>query len=135
MSDKNGKKHKIKNETIKTYRFKNDLYKFKEKTKVDLFDTNQSFLKVLAIGKVKLYEYKYEYHNNVGTKNLRKPTEYYFIEKDGQLILLNSIIGELKIKKKLIDTFKDNDDLVRQISDDVYGLQNIYLIVKKYNSN
>lgn len=89
----------------------------------------------MAIGKVKLYEYKYEYHNSVGTKNLRKPTEYYFIEKDGQLILLISIIGELKIKKKLIDTFKDNDDLVRQISDDVYGLQNIYLIVKKYNSN
>ncbi|MBC7440469.1 MAG: hypothetical protein H7250_10875 [Flavobacterium sp.] len=133
LSDKNGKKHKIKNETIKTYRFRNELYEFKEKTKVDLFDTKESFLKVLAIGKVNLYEYEYQHDN--ATKNRRKPKEYYFIEKDGQLILLNSIIGGLKIKKKLTEIFKDNNDLVRQISDDVYGLQNIYLILKKYNSN
>lgn len=132
LIESTNKKIKIDGETVKTYRFNNELFKFMEKEKVNLFDSKNGFLKVLTSGKINLYEY--EYSNNNSNQSINNQTKYYFAEKDNHLILLNSFMGNIKNKKKLVEICKDNEPLISQILDDTYELENIYLILKKYNS-
>lgn len=132
LIDSTNKKIKIESETVKVYRYNNEIFKFMEKDKVNLFDSKNGFLKILTNGKINLYEY--EYHNNKTNQSINNQTKYYFAEKDNRLILLNSFIGKIKNKKKLVEICKENEILVSQILDDTYELENIYLIFKKYNS-
>lgn len=128
---------KIGKDSIKEYRYLNDIYQYLEKERINVLDNKKAYLKLLLNGKVKLFEY--EYHrtnlNQTNPNYLQKRTidpfvdYYYYILKDNELILLRN----LGYKKRLIDLFSEMNQLVAKINDDEYTLENIYLIVKYYN--
>jgi hypothetical protein len=130
LINKNKVKIKIEKDTIKEYRYLNNVYQYFEKENINVFDSRKAYLKLLLNGKVKLFEYEYHFiqtgQNNV---QINQVDYYYYILKDNELILLRNI----EYKKKLSDLFSDINHLISKINDDEYTLENIYLIVKYYN--
>ena len=126
LVDKIKLKHKIDKESIKEYRYNNDIYQYYEKKKVDIFDNRNAYLKLLYNGKTKLYEYEQNTDNY--SQNLNGGN-YYFVLRDNELHLIRRI----NYKEKVKEIFYDNPELISKINDDEYTIENIYLIVKFYN--
>ncbi len=122
---------KIEKENIKRFRFNNEIFEHKEKRRATLFDDKDAYLKLLVDGKVKLYEYEYNYNQNDLNSGLflNEYKNYFYIEIDNELILINNLL----YKKKLAEIFSDNQKLVSKILNEEYKIDNIYLIVKYYN--
>jgi hypothetical protein len=131
LINKNNVKVKIDKDSVKEYRYLNNVYQCFEKEKINVLDSRKAYLKLLLNGKVKLFEYEYHLADvNQTNQTLQKihPIDtvefYYYILKDDELILLRNI----GYKKKLGDLFLDMNDLVSKINDDEYTLDNIYLL-------
>jgi len=122
---------KIDKEKIKKFRFNNQIFEYKEKKRVTPFDDKYAYLKLVLDGKVKLYEYEYNYSQNyINSRQLLKETQnYFYIEINNELILINNLL----YKKRLAEIFSKNQTLVSKILNEEYTIDNIYLIVKYYN--
>ncbi|MES2544702.1 MAG: hypothetical protein V4548_07445 [Bacteroidota bacterium] len=126
MRDKSGKKIKIESQNIASYSFENNLYEHNDKFKAFTFVKNDAYLKLTFNSRViKVYEYKRNDPLNNYTKT------FYILEKNGELTNLNW----QNYKSDLSKLLADNPALVSLIMDDVYNLQNIYLIAKYYSVN
>jgi len=133
LLDMSNKKIKVDKEQIKAFRHNNEIFEHKEKRKATLFDQKDAYLKLLLNGKVKLYEYESYYTEqdlNIN-QSLNSPENYYYIEKDGELILINNLLH----KKRLVELFSDNKELTSKILNKEYVIDNMYLIVKYYNEH
>jgi len=133
LLDVSNKKIKVDKEQIKAFRYNNEIFEHKEKRKATLFDQKDAYLKLLLNGKVKLYEYESYYTEqdlNIN-QSLNSPENYYYIEKDGELILINNLLH----KKRLVELFSDNKELTSKILNKEYVIDNMYLIVKYYNEH
>lgn len=122
---------KIEKETIEEYRYLNNVYRYLEKNKVDIFDNRNAYLKLIFNGNIKLYEYEKLVANTNQNNSLitNEVKNYYFISKNNVLYLLR----EINYKKILSEIFADNPILISKINEGEYTLENIYLIVKFYN--
>jgi hypothetical protein len=122
---------KIEKETIEEYRYLNNVYRYLEKNKVDIFDNRNAYLKLIFNGNIKLYEYEKLVANTNQNNSLitNEVKIYYFISKSNVLYLLR----EINYKKTLSEIFADNPILISKINEGEYTLENIYLIVKFYN--
>jgi hypothetical protein len=122
---------KIEKETIEEYRYLNNVYRYLEKNKVDIFDNRNAYLKLIFNGNIKLYEYEKLVANTNQNNSLitNEVKNYYFISKNNVLDLLR----EINYKKILSEIFADNPILISKINEGEYTLENIYLIVKFYN--
>lgn len=122
---------KIEKETIEEYRNLNNVYRYLEKNKVDIFDNRNAYLKLIFNGNIKLYEYEKLVANTNQNNSLitNEVKNYYFISKNNVLYLLR----EINYKKTLSEIFADNPILISKINEGEYTLENIYLIVKFYN--
>jgi hypothetical protein len=122
---------KIEKETIEEYRYLNNVYRYLEKNKIDIFDNRNAYLKLIFNGNIKLYEYEKLVANTNQNNSLitNEVKNYYFISKNNVLYLLR----EINYKKTLSEIFADNPMLISKINEGEYTLENIYLIVKFYN--
>ena len=100
----------------------------KEKRRATVFDKKDAYLKLILDGKAKLYEYEYHYtQQDLNTnQNFNRSENYYYIEKNGELILINNLLHQ----KRLVELFSDNKELTSKILNKEYVIDNIYLIVK-----
>lgn len=122
---------KIEKKNITEYRYLNNIYRYVEKPKVDIFDTKSAYLKLILDGNTKLYEYEYYIigGNNTNSSITKKIKHYSYIFKNNVFYQLK----ELNYKKILSEIFADNPILISKIKEEEYTLENIYLIVKFYN--
>ncbi len=129
LLDATNSRVEIEKQTIKKFRFNNDIFEFKnKKPKVNPLDDKEAYLQLLLDGNLKLYEYG----NNQTISDLNHQLvldTFYYIEKNGELILINNALH----KKTLVEIFSDNKDLVSRLLNKEYVLDNIYLMVKFYN--
>lgn len=130
--DTDNVKIKIEKDYIKAYRFNNDVYLHKEKRKNAIFEEDGAYLKLVLDGRVKLYEYEHIYKTLDPTTHL--PTQnkvaYLYIEKGEEVLLLDGFLN----KKRLAKLFEDNQPLVSKILNEEYIMENMYLMVKYYNT-
>lgn len=130
--DTNNVKVKIEKDHITSYQFNNDIFIHKEKRKAVIFDKDGAYIKLVLDGRVKLYEYERIYKTVDLTTNLptyQKAT-YLYIEKGDEVLLLDGFLN----KKRLAKLFEDNQPLVSKILNEEYNIENMYLIVKYYNT-
>lgn len=125
---------KIEAEKIKSYRYKNNLFRYMEKKRVELFDNKNAYLKVLYDGKIKLYEYEYSYEQGdlkgSSLASIRQ-RNYFYIEKNNKVYLIRDLLH----KPSLLDIFADNKILHNKILNEEYSIDNIYLIAKYSSEN
>ncbi|RXJ51236.1 hypothetical protein [Gelidibacter gilvus] len=130
--DTDNVKIKIEKDHIKAYRFNNDIYIHKEKRKATIFDKDGAYLKLVLDGRITLYEYEHIYKTMDPTTHL--PTQnkvvYLYIEKGEAALLLDGFLN----KKQLAKLFEDNQPLVSKILNEEYIMENMYLMVKYYNT-
>tara|TARA_R110000751_G_scaffold43361_2_gene100081 strand:- start:119 stop:964 length:846 start_codon:yes stop_codon:yes gene_type:complete len=131
LLDSSNVKVKIDKKRIKFFRFNNEIFEHKEKRRATVFDKKDAYLKLILDGKAKLYEYEYHYtQQDLNTnQNFNRSENYYYIEKNGELILINNLLHQ----KRLVELFSDNKELTSKILNKEYVIDNIYLIVKYYN--
>jgi hypothetical protein len=126
-------KIKIDKDEVISYRYENDIFKLKYKPRVDLFDKKKAYLRLLIDGKIKLYDYNYKPYKTVDDKGKRNNSfyemEYYFIEKNGEVIFINPIM----FSKKVREIFFDNDDIISKLNNKYFVYEDLYAIVKLYN--
>lgn len=131
LIDSDNQKVTIDNKTVKSYRFHNQIYENRVKSKVAINDNKEAFLKLIYNRKVKLYEYKFENQTH-NTSNIKSPSNlFYFIEKNDELVMIN----QLNYRKKLVNLFSDNTSLANKILNKEYDFENLYLIVKYYSES
>ena len=118
---------KIDKRSTTSYKDNNVIYDLKTIDTTILSVEKKVFLKRLIKGKVNLYEYRI-LRSEVGNVS---PETFYNVEKNNQLFL----IPNSNYKQHLIDLFIENTPLVDLIDDEFYRLENLYLIVKYYNTN
>ena len=118
---------KIDKRSTTSYKDNNVIYDLKTIDTTILSVEKKVFLKRLIKGKVNLYEYRI-LRSEVGNVS---PETFYIVEKNNQLFL----IPNSNYKQRLIDLFIENTPLVDLIDDEFYRLENLYLIVKYYNTN
>ena len=109
-----------------SYRDKNTTYDLKSIDTTILSVEKKVFLKRVIKGDVSLYEFKI-LRSDVGSVN---PETFYILEKNKILHLISNANN----KQQLIDFFIKNEPLVDLIDTEFYSLENLYLIVKRYNS-
>lgn len=134
LTDPKNEEIKIEAEKIKSYRYRNDLFRYMDKKRVEFFDNKSAYLKVLYDGKIKLYEYEYSYEQGDLKKSILPPIRqrnYFYIEKDNEVYLIRDLFH----KPKLLEIFADNKILHNKILNEEYGIDNIYLIVKYASEN
>ncbi len=131
LLDSSNVKVKIDKKRIKFFRFNNEIFEHKEKRRATIFDKKDAYLKLILDGKAKLYEYEYHYtQQDLNTnQSFNRSENYYYIEKGGELILINNLLHQ----KRLVELFSDNKELTSKILNKEYVIDNIYLIVKYYN--
>ena len=129
LLDSSNVKVKIDKKRIKFFRFNNEIFEHKEKRRATIFDKKDAYLKLILDGKAKLYEYHYTQQDLNTNQNFNRSENYYYIEKDGELILINNLLHQ----KRLVELFSDNKELTSKILNKEYVIDNIYLIVKYYN--
>lgn len=113
----NGSKQKIKGSDYKAYRSGEFKFEYVEKPKVNPYDTKKAFMMVLLRNdKITLYGYRDSYD------------VCYFAEMYGYMYFINRV--NYKDQCKLL--FGGNPRLMNLIDNNVYGGNNIYLIVKYY---
>ncbi|WP_189604323.1 hypothetical protein [Salinimicrobium marinum] len=133
LSGKNDRIVKINNDSIQAYRMNNEIFYYKEKERVNLFDNKGDYLKLLVDDRIQLFEYekKNNHHNNPAGANIRTKKIYYFIQTDEELVLIDNFL----YKKSLRRLFSENSELISKIEEDEYTLDNIYFIIKYYNEH
>jgi hypothetical protein len=117
---------KIDKKNTSSYKIKHIIYDSKTLDSTMVSVEKKVFLKRLIKGKLSLYEYRI-LRNDAGSVS---PKTFYMVEKKGQLF----IIPNSNYKQSLIDLFIENSALVDLIDDEFYRLENLYLIVKYYNT-
>lgn len=132
LLDASNVKIKIDSDNIKSFRYDNAIFEYKEKERTTFFDNKAAYLKLILEGPVKLYEYEYEYsHLDINGQRVNSTVYHYYIEKENELTLISG----MSYPKKLLELFADNELLVSKIKNKEYVIDNIYLIVKYYNES
>lgn len=134
FTDSKKEEIKIEAEKIKSYRYRNNLFRHMEKKRVEIFDNKNAYLKVIYDGKIKLYEYEYSYEQEDLKSSLTssiRQRNYFYIEKNNELYLIRDLFH----KSKLLEIFTDNKILHDKILKEEYGIDNLYLIVKYASEN
>ena len=131
LFDASDNRVKIEKDNIKRFRFNNEIFEHKEKRRATIFDGKDAYLKLLVDGNVKLYEYNFNQNDLNSEIFVNKFKNYFYIEMDNELILINNLL----YKKRLVELFSKNQNLVSKILNEEYKLDNIYLIVKYYNEH
>lgn len=129
LTDKNNNKIKVEYDEIASYRLKNSIYVFREVAGISKLISTKSPIRLLAEGKVNLYQYDYD------SPASQFSTTYYYIEKNNQFTIINVASRGSKQKEQLRELFADNANLAALINSDAYDMDNIYLIVNYYNNH
>ncbi len=79
----------------------NEIFYYKEKERVNLFDNKGDYLKLLVDDRIQLFEYekKNNHHNNLTGANIRTKKIYYFVQTDEELVLIDNFLHKKKLKK------------------------------------
>lgn len=137
--DPNGNKVKFKDSDVYAYKKGSELY-FKKRFKrpITIFGNMQGFMKLIDNGKVKLFQFNYVVQNS-GTMNANgvmtgvgggvSYRQDYYLEKNNRLLLVRKMV----FKKKMIEYFSDNLELVDKISNKELIYWDIKEIVRIYN--
>jgi hypothetical protein len=117
-------KFKLDPSRIKAYRTGNRVFELKENIRAGFVNDRRAFVERLLDGKLALYKF-----TSVGNASIHldQPTDYYYIEKNGQL----TAIDDWPALEALV---ADKPKLVEKIKSGEYGHDNLYLIVKYYNA-
>jgi hypothetical protein len=129
LKSNQGEKHKIKNDKIKEYRFRNEVFVSKKRNK---FTSKKGFYRLLIRGKLSLLEYKVEIRNHEQNLNITSRTEFkkYVIEYQNELIELTNI----NFKRVLKNILANDKAMIEKITDEEYNIENLFHLVNYINS-
>lgn len=130
------KKIKIDKSEITAYRYKNQVFRFLQKPRTEIFDNKEDFIRLLIDDKVKLYDDIL--NKNTSTFTNQNYTSYerefisnrfFFIEKNGELIYVNPIKFSIKAR----EIFSDCPEIMKKISKNYFVYEDLYSMVILYN--
>ena len=121
---------KITEEQKKSYKAdKVKMYVFGETTFISKqMDGEMVFMRRLSEGAIDLYEFQYEWINSKNETEIR--SEYY-LEKEGHAELVRIKSG--RFRKQVAEIMSDNGEIVKEIEEKKYEVENIAEVVDNYN--
>ena len=126
FADLNGMKRKFRMKEVKAYNRGHDLYFKKRRSSIWSLGANSYvFMKLVEIGKIRLFEYHYNVPSYAAEDEYFKDEDYtdiaYYLERNGNL----QLVPKIGFRKNMIAFFADSDELVNRIGNRELGFRNI----------
>ncbi len=129
-------KIKIDKDEITAYRYKNQLFRFKQKPRTEIFDKKEDFIRLLIDDKVKLYDDIFKDNtatffnqNDVTYEREFGSNRFFFIEKNGEMIYMNPARFSIKAK----EVFADCASIIEKLDNNYFVYEDLYSMVILYN--
>jgi hypothetical protein len=131
-----GKKIKINKDEITAYRYRNEIFRFKQKPRVEIFDNKEDYIRLLIDDEIKLYDdilnkntssFIKQNYNNYEHKFM--VNRFLYIEKKGEMIYINPIKFSIKAR----EVFSDCPQIIEKIAKGYYVYEDLYSMVILYN--
>lgn len=121
---------KIDEQQKKSYKAdKVSIYTFGESTFISRnMDGEMVFMRRISEGAIDLYEFQYEWIN---AKNETEVRSEYYLEKEGHKEPVRVKSG--RFRKQVAEIMADNEQIVKDLEENKYDVQNIAEVVESYN--
>jgi len=131
-----GKKIKINKDEITEYRYRNEIFRFKQKPRTEIFDNKEDFIRLLIDDDIKLYDDILKKNNSSFINQTLNNYEgrfmvnrFLFVQKNGEMIYISPIKFSIKAK----EVFSDCPEIIEKITKGYYVYEDLYSMVVLYN--